>query len=54
MRTLIAFAHIIGFAGGLHATDAPARHEFREVYMGTEWRIVLFAPDKPTAEHVRH
>ena len=50
MRTLIAFAHIIGFAGGLHAVDGPTRHEFREVHMGTEWRIVLFAPDKPTAE----
>ncbi len=50
MRTLIAFAHIIGFAVGLHAADAPGRHEFREVHMGTEWRIVLYAPDKPTAE----
>lgn len=50
MRTLIASAHIIGFAAGLHASDAPGRHEFREVHMGTEWRIVLYAPDKPTAE----
>lgn len=50
MRTIFALAHIIGFAGGLHAADEPARHEFREVHMGTEWRIVLYAPDKPTAE----
>ncbi len=33
-----------------NCADSPARHEFRAIHMGTEWRIVLFAPDKPTAE----
>ena len=33
-----------------NCADSPARHEFRAVHMGTEWRIVLYAPDKPTAE----
>ena len=50
MRTILAFAHIIGFAGGLHAADRPTRHEFREVHMGTEWRIAVYAADKPIAE----
>ena len=50
MRSILAFLHIIGFVGALHAGDPPARYEFREVYMGTEWRIVLYAPDKLTAE----
>ena len=50
MRTVIASLHIIAFALPMHAADAPARHEFREVHMGTEWRIVLYAPDKPAAE----
>ena len=50
MRNVFAFLHIIAFAGVLHAGDSPARHEFRAVHMGTAWRIVLYAPDKPTAE----
>lgn len=50
MRTILAFAHIIGFAGSLHAADRPTRHEFREVHMGTEWRITVYAADKPIAE----
>lgn len=50
MRTILALAHIIGLAGGMHAADEPSRHEFREVHMGTEWRIALYASDKPTAE----
>ena len=50
MRSILAFLYIIGFAAALHAGDSPARHEFRQVHMGTEWRIVLYAPDKPTAE----
>ncbi len=50
MRAVIALLHIIVSASALHAADAPIRHEFREVHMGTEWRIVLYAPDKTTAE----
>ncbi len=50
MRTLISLFYLTGSAAALHAADAPMRHEFLEVHMGTEWRIVLYAPDKPTAE----
>ena len=50
MRSILAFHYLIGFAGALHAGDSPTRHEFRAVHMGTEWRIVLCAADKATAE----
>ncbi len=50
MRSILAFHYLIGFAAALHAGDPPTRHEFRAVHMGTEWRIVLYAADKPTAE----
>lgn len=33
--------------------DTPTRHAFTSVHMGTEWRIVLFAPDKATAEKAK-
>lgn len=50
VRTILASVYIIGFAAVLHAQETRVRHEFREIHMGTEWRIVLYAPDKPTAE----
>ncbi len=50
MRTRLALIYIIGFALPMHAADAPTRYEFREVHMGTEWSIILYAPDKATAE----
>ena len=50
MRTRLALFHIIGFALPLHAAGAPTRHEFREVHMGTEWSIILYAPDRVAAE----
>ncbi len=50
MRTILAALHIIGFSAALHAQETRARHEFREIHMGTEWRIVLYAPDQPKAE----
>ena len=50
MRSILAYLYIIGFAAALHAGDSPTRHEFRAVHMGTEWRIVLYAPDQSTAE----
>jgi len=50
MRTSVALFYLTGFALPLHATEAPTRHEFREVHMGTEWSIIFYAPDKTTAE----
>lgn len=32
---------------------APTRFSFTSVHMGTEWRIVLFAPDKASAEKAK-
>lgn len=50
MRTELACLYLIGFAAGLHADDTTKKFEFREAHMGTEWRIVFYAPDKATAE----
>ena len=53
MRTrawLAIGVHLILFVGFGHAADTQMRYEFKSVHMGTEWRIVLYAPDRPTAE----
>ena len=46
----IAFIHCISFASPVLATDPPGRHEFESKHMGTTFRVVLYAPDRPTAE----
>jgi FAD:protein FMN transferase len=46
----IAFIHCISFASSVLATDPAGRHEFESKHMGTSFRVVLYAPDRPTAE----
>ena len=46
----IAFVHCINFASSVAAADAPGRYEFESKHMGTTFRVVLYAPDRPTAE----
>ncbi|MEO2088969.1 MAG: FAD:protein FMN transferase [Gemmataceae bacterium] len=42
--------HLILAAGIGHAADPLTRYEAKSVHMGTEWRIVLYAPDQTAAE----
>jgi FAD:protein FMN transferase len=46
----LAVVHLILSAGFGHTSDPPKRYEAKSVHMGTEWRIVLYAADQPTAE----
>lgn len=46
----IAFLHCINFASPVLAADPSGRHEFESKHMGTTFRVVLYAPDRPTAE----
>jgi thiamine biosynthesis lipoprotein len=47
----IAFFHCINCASPVAAADPPGRHEFESKHMGTTFRVVLYAPDRPTAEN---
>jgi thiamine biosynthesis lipoprotein len=46
----IAFFHCMSFASPVAAADPAGRHEFESKHMGTTFRVVLYAPDRPTAE----
>lgn len=46
----IALLHCINFASPVAAADPPGRHEFESKHMGTTFRVVMYAPDRPTAE----
>jgi thiamine biosynthesis lipoprotein len=46
----VALACCIGFCQLGRAADPPGRYEFESRHMGTTFRVVLYAPDKPTAE----
>lgn len=37
-------------AAGAGRADPPARFEYEEPHMGTKFRLVLYAPDRPTAD----
>ncbi len=47
----IAFIHCISFASPVPAADTPRRYEFESKHMGTTFRVVLYATDRPTAEN---
>lgn len=47
---VIVAVHLILAAGIGHAADPLTRFEVTSVHMGTEWRIVLYAPNQATAE----
>lgn len=48
----IAFFHCINFASPVAAGDVtPGRYEFSSRHMGTTFRVVLYAADRPTAEN---
>jgi thiamine biosynthesis lipoprotein len=47
----IAFLHCINFASAVAAAGVtPERYEFESKHMGTTFRVVLYATDRPTAE----
>jgi thiamine biosynthesis lipoprotein len=49
-RVGVVAIHLILSAGIGHAADPLTRFEAKSVHMGTEWRIVLYAPNQATAE----
>jgi len=46
----IAFLHCINYASTLASAESLERHEFEARHMGTTFRVVLYAPDRPAAE----
>ncbi|HET6574352.1 MAG TPA: FAD:protein FMN transferase [Fimbriiglobus sp.] len=46
----IAFIHCINFVSSVAAVETPGRYEFESKHMGTTFRVVLYAPARPTAE----
>ncbi len=50
MRNRLLALPFILAAGVAFAAETPKRFEFTSVHMGTQWRIVLYAPDEATAE----
>lgn len=49
-RAGVVAVHLILAAGFGHAADPLMRFEAKSVHMGTEWRIVLYAPNQVIAE----
>ncbi len=49
-RAGLVVGHLILAAGIGHAADPLTRFEAKSVHMGTEWRIVLYAPNQGMAE----
>jgi thiamine biosynthesis lipoprotein len=47
---VVVLACCIGFCKSGRAADPPGRYEFESKHMGTTFRVVLYAPDRPAAE----
>ena len=50
LASAVVLACCIGFGESGRAADLPGRSEFVSKHMGTTFRVVLYAPDQPTAE----